>query len=304
MTTGSEPSRNIDELKRLVITALDKNGVLAELRSTVKLHVTRAINEDAHSPLSHPRNPRVSSLMSTDRGQLLTELIVEFLRFYDLKDTLSMLLVEAGVPRLRPSEAELSNQCGFTYQPTVELSVLEQYLTRQPQVNYAPHHNLGESEFDIHAESVSPTKDELEPVAPIIATPDMVDANDTSLVGVNTSLESDMQQMRNISRHMERIGRLEPPEELSPRYDEDEFEAASVSSSGQVETVSAALVHDDFDESPMPASRKGNGSMNSLMDDEVLFESRESLRNLGESPASVNPIDKNAHIERLERSSA
>jgi hypothetical protein len=258
--TTSEPSRNIDELKRLVITALDKSGVLADLRSNVKLHVSRAINEDAHSPLVHPRNARINALMGTDRGQLLTELILEFLRFYDLKDTLSMLMVEAGLPRLRPSEVELSKQCGFSFQPTVGLSVLEQFLSRKPEAaEYAPHHSLGDSGFDIHAEAPTETS-------------------------VNTSLDADMEKLRTISQQMEILS--SQPEEESPRYEDDEFDQASAASSK------------DFEKSPMPL-RKGN--LTSVVDDDVLFESRESLRNLGETPATNHPIEKNDHIERLEK---
>ena len=269
--TTSEPSRNIDELKRLVITALDKNGVLTELRSSVKLHVAKAINEDPHSPLIHPRNARVSALMATDRGQLLTELLVEFLRFYDLKDTLSMLMVEAGLPRLRPSELELAKQCGFSYQPTIGLSVLEQYLTRQPEAEYAPHHSLGDSGFDIHAGEVSEA---------VADNPNEISG------GLNTSLDADMEKMRNISKHMEML--VGKPEETSPRYEEDEFDQASVASSDEK----------DFEKSPMPL-RKGN--LSSVVDDDVLFESRESLRNLGETPANRHPIEKNDHIERIDK---
>lgn len=280
--TASEPSRNIDELKRLVISALDKNGVLAELRSTVKLHVTRAINEDMHSPLVHPRNPRVDALMATEKGQLLTELVVDFLRYYELKDTLSMMLVEAGVPRLRPTEAELAGQCGFTYQPTLDLSVLEQYISRQPDVHYSPQTSSGKHEFIIHAEptnetlgfpppeSASPDKPEqplhIDPLHLVSLSPESKH-DDSSLLSleaslaINTSLDTDIERMRNISRHMERIS-LGGPEEASPRY-EDDFERASDSA------------EEKLDESPMPP--KIASKLVAEADDDVLFESRESL---------------------------
>jgi hypothetical protein len=308
MTQAEEvevPSRNIDELKRLVISVLDRNGVLSDLRSKVKLHVTNAINEDPHAPIVHQRNPRIASLMATERGQLLTELMVDLLRFYDLKDTLSMLLVEANLPRLRPSEAELASQCGFVHSPTLDLCVLEQYLARHPnEVHYAPQGEAPQTQFDVHAEpdidsspllvreaaliSDSPlfvsNRDDF---SPPIATRDVLsgldEPGDTSPVGIDTSMEKDMISLRNISRDMERISltSLAPMRmEDSPRYENDEF---------------------DSDEDVSPTRPEQNRSrMRDNDPDAVLFESRESpLRDLGEASASLFPMDRNDIVEKV-----
>ena len=304
-------SRNIDELKRLVISALDKSGALSELRSTVKLHVARAINEEA--PIVHLRNDRVDALMATERGQLLTELVVEFLRFYDLKDTLSMLAVEAALPRLRPSEPELAAQCGCSY--SRESSVIEQYLARHTnELHFAPQHDLGHTKFDTDAPIHTPpgTGQALDqddsPLlggaalgqddSPLLGGRALTQDNSPLLGGGaangfavsgdfspvsepgNTSLELDMHRMRNISHEIERISLSSVQQQLktdggSPRYDEDEFEP----------------------ESPLVTQKMKR------MDDDVLFESRESLVDLGVAPASKFPIDRNDRFEPAERSS-
>ena len=278
VSSESSSTRNIDELKRLVISALDENGVLTELRSTVKLHVTRAINEDAHSPLVHARNPKMAALMATDRGQLLTELIVDFLRFYQLKDTLSMFSIEASLPRLRPSETELAGQCGFSHSPSVDLSVLEQYLSQQPEVRYAPQHPIANPpEIDIQVPD------------------DSVENESDDSVVINTSLETDMDKLRKISMQMNEIA-----EEPSPRYPDDFDAASSSSSSGGGGGISSRLL--DEDASPLPVLTKRDVRKSSFLDDDddVLFESRDSFRALGESPASDHPISLNDHIEHLD----
>jgi hypothetical protein len=298
------PSRNIDELKRLVITALDRNGVLSELRTTVKMHVTRAINEETNqlkggSGLVHHRGDKLAGLMSTERGQLLTELVVEFLRYYDLNDTLSMFLVEGNLPRLRPSEGELATQCGFRFSPTTELSVLEQYLTHQPGVHFAPQQTGVASRFDtqISSDTVSDTGLNLNhvgtrsPVEDGLEIPD----DDGGVRGqLNTSLEKDMNQMRRISNEINRISD-------SKRF--DDFSGSDASDSPRYE--------DDFESSPTengllgldasPLQSRSQGFSNPI-DDNVLFESRESFKDLGESPARKHPIDLSDHIESLDRS--
>ena len=225
-----QPSRNIDELKRLVISALDRNGVLSELRQTVKLHVTRAINEESPN-IEHQKNEKISALLSTDRGQLLSELIVDFLRSYELNDTLSMFLVEGGLPKLRPSETEIATQCGFVYKQTGAQSVLEQLLTNQSEL-HLPQHQPVHHEYETHASAPA-----------------------------ETSMEADMRELRRVSANIDEA------------------------------------YEDDFDESPtspMVASRFTNP-----IDDNVLFESRDSFKDLGESPARLHPIDLNDHIENL-----
>jgi hypothetical protein len=305
-------SRNIDELKRLVISALDRNGVLSELRSTIKVHVARAINEDPNGTVVHQRNARIGALLNTDRGQLLTELIVEFLRFYDLKDTLAMFLVEGRLSKLRPSEAELASQCGVSLSHTSGLSVIEQYLLQHSShVRYEAHHELSSNVFDTHVpdgdSSPLPTREDVEVdhesplfrgnapenVSPTVAARDLLsnlEEHSTSPLGVNTSLENDMARMRNISQEIERISlsSLAPGmatfDSDSPRYDGDKFES-----------------DEENDASPeyRTTKRTSSNPRNEDDPDAVLFESRESpLRDLGEAPGNLFPIDRNDFVEK------
>jgi hypothetical protein len=282
MTLAEEPSsRNIDELKRLVITALDRCGVLSDLRSTVKLHVARAINEDPQAPLMHQRNPRVTQLLASDRGQLLVELVVEFLRFYDLKDTVSMLLVEGNLPRLRPSETEVASRCGFSRSLSQDVSLLEQLLSfRQQQEDRVP---LLEAEDNI---------------IPAFSPPQDV-SDDASSPVTNTSLDGEMRKMRNISQEIERISlgstnrfvQDEDPAD-SPRY-EDDFDSAP-----SVVGISAREFVEEIDVTPLPRAKR-NGF---TQDDDVLFASRESLKELGVAPSRLFPMEKNDRVEPFEAS--
>lgn len=287
MTLAEEPSsRNIDELKRLVITALDRSGVLSELRSTVKLHVARAINEESQGPsiaAAHQRNSKIGQLMASDRGQLLAELVVEFLRFYDLKDTLSMLLVEGNLPKLRPSELELASQCGIGGSISQDLSLLEQLLSyrHEPAVG-AQERSPPPIATEIPVPSFSPEEDS----DPSSSSPLRTGANH------NTSLEGDMAQMRNISQEIERISlgstnRFVQDEQDSPRYQDDDFDSAP----------SVPEFPEEIDITPLPRAKRS-----SFTDDDVLFASRESLKELGVAPSRLYPIDRNDIVEPFESS--
>ena len=284
VNTGEVGGRNMEELKRLVLSALDKNGVLADLRSTVKLHVTRAINEDPSVAIvPQPASARVSLLMSTERGKLMTELIVDFLRHYELKDTLCMLLSEAGLSKLRPSETEIANQCGFNYAPNIDLAVIEQLLSRQGPPAASPY-AADDSPPTYHLPAVSPpgafvasSDDAMLPESP----PSRLEG-DSLLLPVNTSLENDMEQMRRISAEIDRISKDD-----SPRYQDDFDEQFSPRQPDDV--------------SPLPQGPlKPAHRMDFLSDDNVLFESRESFKDLGETPAYMHPIDQHDHVESLD----
>ena len=256
MTLAEEPSRNIDELKRLVITALDRSGVLSELRSTVKLHVARAINEDPQGGIMcHQKNEKFSRLISAEKGLLLTELVVEFLRFYDLKDTLAMLVAEGSLPKLRPSENEIAAQCGLRGSHQ-DLSLLEQLL---------------------------------EPARAAAATTTSSSPDSSSSSPVNKSLEGEMAKMRNISQEIERISlgstnRFVQDEEDA--YDQDDFDSAPPSLSAREDVT--------------PVARIKRNSF--VAEDEVLFASRESLKELGVAPSRLFPVEDCDRVEPFESS--
>ena len=283
--TENQVSRNVDELKRLVLSSLDSNGVLGELRATIKMHVMRAVKDElAESQIIHPRNPRVQALMDSDRGQLLGELVMEFLRFYDLRDTMAMLQIEAGLGRLRPSEAELATQCGLGLSSHNSSSILEQCLARHPEdIHYAPHHEIAHSQFDaIQTEDSSP----LPVIRPQTVAQDSPvfrsDPGDLSpplpardVMSDLSPMDKQVAQMRNLSQEIERISLSSL---AGQRYEDEGFESE--------------------EETPRPRKLVTNKKSDEI--DAVLFESRDSpLRDLGEMPASRFPMDRNDLVEKI-----
>ena len=119
----------------------------------------------------------------------------------------------------------------------------------------------------------------------------------------NTSMENDMLHFRRISNEIDRISKYDTNSAAfgsdgsdSPRY-EDDFDDSPIDL-GKV------------DLSPLPnpnmRSRDSRGSsatsFSNPIDDNVLFESRESFKDLGEFPARKHPMELNDHVESVERS--
>jgi hypothetical protein len=225
MTTDDlSSSRNMDELKRLVISAMDKNGVLGQLRSSVKLHVSKIINNEeipSDRVIEHRPSEKLAALVGTERGQLMVELISDFLHTYELRDTLAILLSESNMNKtLRPSQQELASVRGVAQSGSS--SILEQCLmgARQPTDDVSPltRHN---------AESPQ-----------VYSPPD---------INPNTSLENDMNILHGIS-----------------------------------DTISHIV---DGETSPLPSLAK----FSNPIDDNVLFESRESFKDLNTN-SPVEPL--------------
>lgn len=228
MTSEEASSRNVDELKRLVISAMDKNGALAQLRSTVKLHVAKIINNEEIPPdqIEHKPSEKLLGLIATERGQLLAELIADFLQTYELKDTLSMFLSEANMNKsIRPSGRELASLCRVPH--SISASVLEQCLmgSQEPQSDESPLH----MPTNISNDEGSPQ---------VYSPPD---------INPNTSLENDMHQLQGISEAI-----------------------SNIVEGGET--------------SPFPSANR----FSNPIDDNVLFESRDSFKDLMTSP----PLDR------------
>jgi hypothetical protein len=286
-------SRNVDDLKRLVLSSLQSNGVINELRATIKKHVIGSINESEIPLSNHTRNPRVAALLASDRGQLLTEVVMEFLQFYDLRDSLAMLQMEAGLERLRPSEAQLAEQCGLGRVPNLNSSILEQCFQRHPEeLHYPPHHELPKTQFDIptvEEDASSPlppirlpvndspvfksnepiTTDDFSP--PLATTKDMITHLD--LTPPEISSERDVGTLRNIYDAMERVSLTS----LKNPYDDEPFDS-------------------DQDETPRPR----RNHQRRTDDDAVLFDSRDGdFVSAGVVvPASYCPLDRGDMVEK------
>jgi hypothetical protein len=217
------PSRNLDELKRQIVQNLDKNGKLGELRSEIKLEIFKII-ENKKINLKNNFN----SINSNNLKYF--ELIAEFLKFHNLKDSLNLFLYETNLNKIRPTEIEVSQEFNLLNYSN-NTSILEQLIHPESSHHHPPQSRAGD--YNIH----------------IPAQPPRVDISDNSL-------ESDIEKIQNLNNFNDnsnlsdsniqpvpiwkpkhhRISSDEIEEDIrvieqnSPRYDEDFEEDLSESS--------------------------------------------------------------------------
>ncbi|KAF4658673.1 hypothetical protein FOL47_007885 [Perkinsus chesapeaki] len=116
------PSGNLDELKKLVIATLEKNGALGDLRAQLRSCVYKAIESDDYM---NEKNPGAKLLSDNPNGALVAELVAEFLEFYHLSHSLRIYVPELNLPRFRLSRRELEQECGLTVQTDPSQSLLQ-----------------------------------------------------------------------------------------------------------------------------------------------------------------------------------
>ncbi|KAF4724025.1 hypothetical protein FOZ62_024149, partial [Perkinsus olseni] len=116
------PSGNLDELKKLVIATLEKNGALGDLRAQLRSCVYKAIESDDYV---NDKNPGAKLLSENPNGALVAELVAEFLEFYHLAHTLRIYVPELNLPRFRLSRRELEQECGIRTQTDPSQSLLQ-----------------------------------------------------------------------------------------------------------------------------------------------------------------------------------
>ena len=98
---------NFEELKRMVLGTLEKKGVLGELRATIRSHVCEAVDRDDYEQ----EKTKAASLISG--GEVLAELVAEFLEFYDLHNALKIFSPEISLPSMRRTRNELASLYGL-----------------------------------------------------------------------------------------------------------------------------------------------------------------------------------------------
>ena len=116
-------NQNFEDLKKLVVSTLEKNGVLGELRAMIRSHVYNAIDKDDYE---HQR-PKAAKLLSTPNGETVAELVAEFLEFYHLQHALKVYAPEINLPHERKSRSDLAHSCNLS-KPDPESSLLQQLL--------------------------------------------------------------------------------------------------------------------------------------------------------------------------------
>lgn len=90
----------MDELKNLVIQTLETNGILGQIRAKLRSSVFKVIdnNDPAHKEKAmHWENPLAQKVLETTESALAADLIREYLEFYRLDYTLSIMIPEANL---------------------------------------------------------------------------------------------------------------------------------------------------------------------------------------------------------------
>ncbi|CAI2378610.1 unnamed protein product [Moneuplotes crassus] len=90
----------MDELKNLVIQTLETNGILGEIRAKLRSSVFKVIdsNDPAHKEKAmHWENSLAQKVLETTESALAADLIREYLEFYRLDYTLSIMIPEANL---------------------------------------------------------------------------------------------------------------------------------------------------------------------------------------------------------------
>lgn len=90
----------MDELKNLVIQTLETNGILGQIRAKLRSSVFKVIdnNDPSHKEKAmHWENPMAQKVLETTESALAADLIREYLEFYRLDYTLSIMIPEANM---------------------------------------------------------------------------------------------------------------------------------------------------------------------------------------------------------------
>ncbi|KAF4680851.1 hypothetical protein FOZ60_012874, partial [Perkinsus olseni] len=127
------PSGNLDELKKLVIATLEKNGALGDLRAQLRSCVYKAIESDDYV---NDKNPGAKLLSENPNGALVAELVAEFFWSTTISPIPSgtvdgssffhrIYVPELNLPRFRLSRRELEQECGIRTQTDPSQSLLQ-----------------------------------------------------------------------------------------------------------------------------------------------------------------------------------
>lgn len=111
----------MDELKNLVIQTLETNGILGQIRAKLRSSVFKVIDNNDPSgkeKAMHWENPLAEKVLETTESALAADLIREYLEFYRLDYTLSIMIPEANLKQdpmdrdalLKKADMEKDNQ--------------------------------------------------------------------------------------------------------------------------------------------------------------------------------------------------
>ncbi|ETV73835.1 hypothetical protein H257_11505 [Aphanomyces astaci] len=118
-----------DEVKLLVTQTLESQGILGQIKAQLRAAVYNAIHNVTHEPTKSKRD-----LVATKDASLALQVVVEFLRQFNLQQTLSVLtaeasLTEADLSRTRRDVAASLNLS--TQQPSSSVTLLIDLINNQ-----------------------------------------------------------------------------------------------------------------------------------------------------------------------------
>jgi FGFR1 oncogene partner len=147
----------MDELKNLVIQTLEVNGILGQIRAKLRSSVFKVIdnNDPQHNERAmHWENPLAQKVLETTESALAADLIREYLEFYRLDYTLSILIPEANMKQDPLDKDELIRKSKVD-KPSQSEPLLVQIL-KERLSGGRPAQNLGERKEDPVFEKKSP----------------------------------------------------------------------------------------------------------------------------------------------------
>ncbi|ORX54331.1 hypothetical protein BCR36DRAFT_396403 [Piromyces finnis] len=98
---NSKSTKELEQLKQLVSDSLVKDGTLGKIKAELRASVFSVINANKNSEIqlkNHDENiKKINSIKNLDGGIKMLELICDFLNFYGMTYTKSVLLAEASL---------------------------------------------------------------------------------------------------------------------------------------------------------------------------------------------------------------
>ncbi|KAF0772979.1 hypothetical protein AaE_002226 [Aphanomyces astaci] len=110
-----------DEVKLLVTQTLESQGILGQIKAQLRAAVYNAIHNVTHEPTKSKRD-----LVATKDASLALQVVVEFLRQFNLQQTLSVLTAEASLTEVAVGDLKLDSEASKANDvpPTAPTSLL------------------------------------------------------------------------------------------------------------------------------------------------------------------------------------
>ena len=159
------------EFREVLVRNLESRGVLnklkAELRANVFLAMDQQEGEETTSPLLAPK---VSSYSQTREGQLMLELVREFLKFYELDYSLAVFEPECNLEHVSSNREQLTSDLGVKPSHS-ERPLLHQlvFSSPSPQSRRPPTNPNPERAPTIPTKTAPPTQAQVSDLTPSVS---------------------------------------------------------------------------------------------------------------------------------------